>query len=1046
MRKTLLMLLALLMIALLTVPALAGGAELTADPVEAGAAEDAAYGYSSEWASRDGEPPVNERAMSPIEFNEETEVDFYDTQFSYFYFTPTEQARYRFFSRGSSSVEDSRDTVGYLFDEDWNLLAWNDDSHQVYNAGNFSFYYVLKPGQEYYLLVKAPRKNVTGVTVMISYTPDTTETVLELDEEHIPDAAFREVLAATADINQDGHLTEREVSLTDSLDFSGRGVRSLDGLEIFTSLTELNCSGNEITELDVSMMPSLLYLRCYNNDLTSLTLGEESRLREIYCYGNELTELDISGCLEMSSVLYRATMTATGESSSQYGYYNGIFWCYLGVDNGVSITAADGLYIAGENDSVVMLDETGFPDAALRSALSAYDYNKNGGLSERELARVATLTLSNVSSLQGMERLASLETLTLFMAEEADETDVDLSVLPALKTLTISLTADSLDLRGCGQLESVTITSGGLGELVLGEHPSLYYLSVSCSSGAIPAQVDISGAPMLLDVMERGVHSTGVAETYSLYSGERYLSVPPATEIVYPEGYFVFVNEDFFPDEAFRSYINSYCDSNQSGILSRDEIARVDDMYLDDPEIVSLEGLRYFTALTELTLSDLSALTELDLSDCEGLTSICCSRCGLTSLDVSGNAALTGLTCWGNQLAELDVTHNPLLAALSCSENLLTALDLSHNTALETLDCGDNALAEIDVTALAALTSFDCGGNPISSLDLSGNPLLSYLTCSDTSIRRLDLRGSPALVETFLAGPTGYSYTGTIYSGDSGHLVVPSNAFIIASDEDLEHEHEFIYYDILLEPTCGQEGLGEYTCAICGETYTEAIPTTLHTLTFVEAAAATTEAEGHVEHYVCSVCGRLFSDEAGENEITAESVVLDKLPASREGWRLNSTGWWYQNADGSYPAGAWRLIGNRWYHFDAAGYMQTGWLCDGGTWYYLTDSGAMATGWQKIGNVWYYFQSSGAMATGWQKINNVWYYFFPSGSMAAGEWAGGYWLNANGSWTYPYKGSWKQNSTGWWFGDTSGWYAKNETVRINGTAYAFNAAGYWIEK
>ena len=62
--------------------------------------------------------------------------------------------------------------------------------------------------------------------------------------------------------------------------------------------------------------------------------------------------------------------------------------------------------------------------------------------------------------------------------------------------------------------------------------------------------------------------------------------------------------------------------------------------------------------------------------------------------------------------------------------------------------------------------------------------------------------------------------------------------------------------------------------------------------------------------------------------------------------------------------------------------------------------------------------------------------------MAAGEWCEGYWLNADGSWTYPYKASWRQNSKGWWFGDDSGWYAKNEKLKINDKEYSFDVNGY----
>ena len=161
------------------------------------------------------------------------------------------------------------------------------------------------------------------------------------------------------------------------------------------------------------------------------------------------------------------------------------------------------------------------------------------------------------------------------------------------------------------------------------------------------------------------------------------------------------------------------------------------------------------------------------------------------------------------------------------------------------------------------------------------------------------------------------------------------------------------------------------------------------------------------------------------------------------GWNLIDSVWYYYNADGSMAKG-WLKDGNAWYYLDTVtGGMKTGWIKDGGTWYYLYGSGAMAIGWVNVNNVWYYMNSSGAMVTGWQQINGTWYFLKGSGAMAANEWCGGYWLSANGSWTYKPVGSWKKNGTGWWFGDTSGWYAKNETVRIDNVEYTLNAKGYW---
>lgn len=160
-------------------------------------------------------------------------------------------------------------------------------------------------------------------------------------------------------------------------------------------------------------------------------------------------------------------------------------------------------------------------------------------------------------------------------------------------------------------------------------------------------------------------------------------------------------------------------------------------------------------------------------------------------------------------------------------------------------------------------------------------------------------------------------------------------------------------------------------------------------------------------------------------------------------WVSDSRGWWYRDPGGYYPANTWRKINGTWYWFDGSGYMATGWRLINGAWYFMNGSGAMTTGWQYIGGKWYYMSASGAMVTGWQKIGNTWYYLNASGDMAYNEWRDGYWLNASGSWTYPYRGSWHQNGVGWWYGDTSGWYAANSVQWIDGVAYTFDAAGYW---
>lgn len=81
-------------------------------------------------------------------------------------------------------------------------------------------------------------------------------------------------------------------------------------------------------------------------------------------------------------------------------------------------------------------------------------------------------------------------------------------------------------------------------------------------------------------------------------------------------------------------------------------------------------------------------------------------------------------------------------------------------------------------------------------------------------------------------------------------------------------------------------------------------------------------------------------------------------------WMVNTTGWWYQKADGSYPVNAWENIGDVWYYFNGDGYMLTGLQTINGRLYYLkegdTGTGAMQLGWVQLGDKWYYFGADGA--------------------------------------------------------------------------------------
>ena len=110
------------------------------------------------------------------------------------------------------------------------------------------------------------------------------------------------------------------------------------------------------------------------------------------------------------------------------------------------------------------------------------------------------------------------------------------------------------------------------------------------------------------------------------------------------------------------------------------------------------------------------------------------------------------------------------------------------------------------------------------------------------------------------------------------------------------------------------------------------------------------------------------------------------VEAASAGWKKDTTGWWYQNSNGSYPKNKWEKINGTWYHFDNRGYMKANqWVQDkDGTWYYVSSSGAMmANQWlQGKSGEWYYLGANGAMKTNsWLEHKGDWYYFGADGVM-----------------------------------------------------------------
>ena len=115
------------------------------------------------------------------------------------------------------------------------------------------------------------------------------DTGVAVDRINFPDDAFRAYVSENCDTDDNGYLSDVEISSVKEIDVGGRGIASLEGICYFTELQFLSCDNNKLTSLP-ELPSSLTKLECWGNQLTSLP-GLPSDLTDLGCGDNQLTSL-----------------------------------------------------------------------------------------------------------------------------------------------------------------------------------------------------------------------------------------------------------------------------------------------------------------------------------------------------------------------------------------------------------------------------------------------------------------------------------------------------------------------------------------------------------------------------------------------------------------------------------------------------------------------------------------------------------------------------------------------------------------------------------
>ncbi|WP_158633779.1 T9SS type A sorting domain-containing protein [Flavobacterium cheniae] len=97
------------------------------------------------------------------------------------------------------------------------------------------------------------------------------------------------------DTNNNGEIEVSEAQSIKWLDISLYSIDDMSGIEYFTNLIYLNCSGNQVSSLNVSNLTNLKVLNCGSNRLMNLNISGLFDLQNLDCKYNRLTSLNFTG-------------------------------------------------------------------------------------------------------------------------------------------------------------------------------------------------------------------------------------------------------------------------------------------------------------------------------------------------------------------------------------------------------------------------------------------------------------------------------------------------------------------------------------------------------------------------------------------------------------------------------------------------------------------------------------------------------------------------------------------------------------------------------
>lgn len=429
----------------------------------------------------------------------------------------------------------------------------------------------------------------------------------------IPDANFKAYCVANFDTNEDGEISYNEALLVNKIKVRTDNILSLSGIEFFSNLQSLDCSGSsyqyvseygryigegKLTSLDITNNIFLVSLFVSANRLTTLDLSQNQLLKTLDCSFNSVSNLNVRNNTQLTYLECLHNLLQDIDVSNNVNLFS--FSCADNKIRDINVR---------NNPQLNIFD-------CSNNQLTSIDVNNNLSLSQFNC---------NINQLESIN-ISENTALTLFNCSYNQLSSLDISLNKSLRILYC-------------------------------QHNQLEQLNV-CNNSALSALECNNNKSTLVIYHRKGQLFTFIDYDASATFVESGEPIPDGNVL--------------FEDDNFKSSCLIMNDLNDDGEISYAEALLVIGLGCDNSSIQSLSGIAAFKNLVSLSCSS-NILTSIDVSNNLSLQVLLCDYNQLSSLDVSKNSLLRRLDCLDNpSLSEIWLKTGQTISTFNYDSNVTT--------------------------------------------------------------------------------------------------------------------------------------------------------------------------------------------------------------------------------------------------------------------------------------------------------------------------------------------------------------------------------------